>query len=103
MDVTNVANAIMDEDMVESPNPSDVAIITNLQSEIALQSTAASSSAPVQDTPIKRQLRNELAEVVDVASRIQEDAEKQTAEVKENASTMLRSVIGEQRIAFVLQ
>ena len=99
-DSTNVANAIMDEDMVESPNPSDVAIITNLQSEIALQSSAASSSATIQDTPIKRQLRNELAEVVDVASRIQEDAERQTAEVKENACAMLRSVIGDQRQSF---
>ena len=47
MDITNVANAIMDEDMIESPNPSDVAIITNLQSEIALQSSAASSSATI--------------------------------------------------------
>ena len=100
MDITNVANAIMDEDMIESPNPSDIAIITNLQSEIALQSTAASSSAPVQDTPIKRQLRNELAEVVDVASRIQEDAERQTAEVEEDAHAKLRSTMGDQKLSF---
>jgi hypothetical protein len=48
MEATDVANAIMDEDMVESPNPSDIAIITNLQSEIALQSSSASSSAGIE-------------------------------------------------------
>ena len=101
LDSANVANAIMDEDMSETPNPSDLAIISNLQSEIALQSsTVASSSMGIQDTPIKRQLRNELAEVVDVASRIQENAERQTAEVKENACSMLRSVVGDQRLSF---
>jgi hypothetical protein len=84
----NVHNALMDEDMSGAQNPSDFAIISNLQSEFALQtSTASSSSAGVQDTPIKRQLRNEIAEVVDVASRIQEEAERQAAEVKEDMRT----------------
>jgi hypothetical protein len=84
----NVDNALMNEDMSGAQNPSDLAIISNLQSEFALQtSTASSSSAGVQDTPIKRQLRNEIAEVVDVASRIQEEAERQAAEVKEDMRT----------------
>ena len=96
----NVDNQLPDEDMIGTTSTNDLAIISSLQSELALQANASSSTSDIEETPVKRQLRYELAEVVDVASRIQYEAERQTAEVKQDAYVKMRAIVGDQKRSF---
>jgi len=98
----NEDSQLPDEDMSGTQSPSDLSLRSSLQSEFALQTTASNSSNGDQETPIKRQLRYELAEVVDVASHMHSEAGRQTVEVKQDAYVKMRSIIGDQRRSFEL-
>ena len=74
----------------------DLSIVSYLQNELAKQASSSSSSGP-SETPVKRKLRYELAEVVDVASNLHTSAEKHEQQFQEDAYLKMRRILDDQK------